>query len=184
MSRGRAVAAAEDRGSNCPQALPLPHGHIPGPAADIEKSWFHPAPRELRQNMALFSAQILTLVNVAHLPKQRWRMLTPSLDPARVGFGHRVSVNVTFKAGSLTERSCYCRPDKSVEYPQSPNADLVSWTVRVASYSVRKTHPSVWLASGDFRDFPFRSYKSDCLRVGKGARWAAAITMGLRREFQ
>lgn len=41
--------------------------------------------------------------------------------------------------------------------------------------SQRGTAREIWC------DFSVQPY---CLRVGKGARWAAAMMIGLRREFQ
>lgn len=64
-----------------------------------------------------FSARIIDSILVATFSTRGIERSLLSFYPAPFAIDHRVAVGITFKAGSLTKTSCYCRPEKSVEYP-------------------------------------------------------------------
>lgn len=125
-----------------------------------------------------FLTRIVDSINVATFPT-RFR-LPPVFLSCSCLIGHQVIVGITVEAASLTQTSCHCRREKSVECP-CPNATLFSWNTRFSLYSASETRPSVGPARQGWCGFSFQSH---CFRAGKGARWAAAMMMGLRREFQ
>lgn len=174
------TAAAGDRGGRGSSSPPAALWASLDLVADIPRYVKASGPKKLQQHVDFVFFQHTSSIRSMSQPFRPGLGPLLSFCPAPAKIGHQVIVGITVEAASLTQTSCHCRREKSVGCP-CPNATLFSWNTRFSLYSASKTRPSVGPARQGWCGFSFQSH---CFRAGKGARWAAAMMMGLRREFQ